>query len=394
MPNILFISHMYPTSYDKNYGKVIHEQALSLLKKGHHVKVICPVPYTLPLFKYINKKYEKYSSLSEKEIHDGIEVYYPKYLRLPKQLLLEKEHFRVHRSVKKVIKNIYKDFQFDLIHAHFGFPDAATSYLLAEEWNVPLCITIQSTDLDKTINKSEKMRDIITHTLKSADQVIVPSPRLKEELKNEVDVDGCFIGYGIDLKLVRNDEKLRSDIDFSSTLNIVSICRLLPTKGIDYTIHALKKIMHINSNIKFFVIGDGEEKEKLLQLSAHLGLSKKIEFLGALDHAEAMKYLKKADIFLLPSWQETFGLVYAEAMANNVLTIGCQGQGFDGIIEDEVNGLLTIPKDVDSIAEKVLFVLNNPKNAKVIASKGKETVESMFTFEKIADQIDDIYHTL
>ena len=394
MERILFLSHMYPTTLDKDYGKVIHEQALSLVRLGYEVKVICPVPHTFKMLKYVNKKYEKYISLPQKEIHEGIEVYYPRYWRLPKQILLETEFKRLYKPVKKIVEQELSEFSFDLIHAHFGYPDGKAAELLAEDYQVPFNITLQSTDLDKTIYKSQQMKKIIVENFQNANQVIVPSPRLKRKLELQTSVTASFIGYGIDLDSVRKENTDLKQPKFVDSFNIVSIGRLLSTKGFDYSILAMKEIVNKYPNVKLYVIGAGPEEEELKKLISENGLNDYIELLGGLEHSVAMEYLSVADIFLLPSWQETFGLVYAEAMANGVLTIGCEGQGFDGIIKDKENGLLVAPKSSQSIVDAIHFVLNNEAVAMEIAEKGKKTVESTLTFEKIAEQIGEIYQSL
>ena len=107
------------------------------------------------------------------------------------------------------------------------------------------------------------------------------------------------------------------------------------------------------------------------KLSSELGIQDKVEFLGQLPHDKVMEYMAICDIFSLPSWRESLGLVYLEAMLHGKPIIGCQGQGVDGLIKDRETGLITKPKDVESIIEVMDFLLSNPDKAIMIGEEAK-----------------------
>lgn len=388
---ILFLSHMYPSNYDSSYGKVIHEQALSLIKKGYKIKVISPVPYVPAILRRLSKKYQKRNSIPKKEIIEGVEVYYPRYVSFPKSLFFQYSGYLMFSGIKNTVKQLNKSFAFDIIHAHFTLPDAYAAMKLSKLFNIPLITTIQASDLDISFKKNEKIQMKIMESLKFSSEVITPTPRLNKQLKKELNINSKTVGYGIN--------PLKLDIDISQDLLskyqgkkiIVSVSRLIRTKGIDYNLNAIKELVKKDNSIIYLIIGNGPEKNSLMELASELGISNHIEFLGHLTSENTMKYIKLADIFSLPSWQETFGLVYLEAMGSKVPVVGCFDQGFDGIIIDRKNGYLAPMHDVNALVNIMDKILKKPEDIEDVVLNARNTVINEYTFKKIAGKLDEIY---
>lgn len=373
---------------DKAYGKVIHQQALSIMEKGNEVKVVSPIPFIPYWLKKRSSRFYNYYATKEIEFHDGIEVHYPKYLSIKRYpSLFSFSSLFMFNSVFEKVKKLKESFDFEIIHVHFGYPDAFVAMKLAKILNVKLIITYQSTDLDKTYPMSNTLKKKINKAFYESDKIISPSPRLSRKLSELMDLKSYHIGYGIDLEKVTVNNKF----NFKSNPTMISVSRLVESKGINYNIEAISILHKNNINVKYIVVGDGPEKEKLINLASRLGVSKYVIFTGSLSHEDAIKQIASADIFSLPSWQETFGLVYLEAMANYKPVIGCKGQGFDGIIIDRNNGFLAEPKSAESISNIVQFILGNNTDLERIVSSARQTVESTYTFEKIANKLSKLY---
>lgn len=391
---VLFISHMYPTSIDHSYGKVIHEQALSLINLGYEVKVICPIPYRLPFSKYVNPKKVNRHNIAFKEVHDSIEVYYPRYISFPKAFLFSQSGKLMYFGILKSVKKIKKNFEFDLIHAHFGMPDTYAANKLSKVVKKPVVSTLQATDLDITINRSESSKLKVYEALNMSKQVISPTPRLQKKLLDMFDIKSEVIGYGIDPQKVIVEKSPILTHKYKDKIVVLSVSRLIETKGLDYNIYAINKIRENYENIKYVIIGEGPEKENLERLVKSLDLEEYVDFLGELTSSETMKYIATSNIFSLPSWQETFGLVYVEAMANKKAVIGCEGQGFDGIILNKFNGFLAKPKNSNSIYEIIELIIENPSLLDEIGVNAQQTVINDFTFTSVARHIEKVYRNL
>lgn len=385
MAKILFISHMFPHQNNFSYGKVIYEQALSI-EDDHQIIIIAPVPYVPPFFKYFKKKYKIYHQIERENKLSNLKIYYPRYFSLGTFLFCYSGFF-MFLGIKKVIRKLHKKYHFDLIHAHFTHPDGYAAAKLSQALQLPLIITLQATDLNYTINKCPQK---LFYAFQNANKIISPTPILAKRLRERWGFESEIIGYGID-----KDKVLRGNLNkriekLPEKKVLLTVSRLLKSKGIEDAIKAIGALQKRYNNLLYIIIGDGEEKAHLINLVKKLNLQQQVIFLGWKSREIVMEYLRIADIFLLPSYRETFGLVYLEAMVHSVPVIGCQGQGLDGIIKNYENGFLANPQDFQSIISIIDFIFQNPLQAKEIAIKGKITADE-FTFPLLAHKLNQIY---
>ena len=162
---------------------------------------------------------------------------------------------------------------------------------------------------------------------------------------------------------------------------ILSVSHLIKTKGIDLNIKAIAKLKQKYPNIIYLIIGKGKEKKKLKELVSKLNLQDRVIFIGEVPHYKVMEYMAFCDILSLPSWNEGFGIVYLEAMAQGVPVIGCQVEGIEDFVEHGSTGLLVKPKDVDSLAQAIdFYILSNPDEARAIGERARKVVVENYTW--------------
>jgi len=373
---------MYPRRGRPNYGKVISEQAISL--NHHEIIVISPVPYTPFILSLFSKKYREYRKIPKEDVVKSIKVYYPRYIAPPGAKLFCLSGRLMYLGIKGLVKRLNKKHRFHLIHSHFAMPDGWAAARLAKKNGSKYINTIQATDLDITIKSCKKE---LQYALTNANRIISPTPALKAKLKAHLNLDAVVIGYGY-------NQVYHEFVAYNfsrKTLRIISISRLIKTKGIEDNLRAVKKLKDQGINLEYKIIGDGEEMENLKALAKELDIEDATIFLGWLNHHDAVEELTLSDIFILPSYRETFGLVYLEALAAGTIVIGAKGHGFDGIIKNQINGFLVRPMEPKDIANVIIYIIKNPLKAKRIAIRGKLTSKE-FTFEKIAKKIDNLYY--
>jgi glycosyltransferase involved in cell wall biosynthesis len=115
-----------------------------------------------------------------------------------------------------------------------------------------------------------------------------------------------------------------------------------------------------------------------------------VHFLGQLPHERVLALMGRAQLFALPSWNEAFGLVYTEAMAQGTPVIACRGEGPQDFIEDEVSGYLVPARDADALAGVIARALDDPGGAAAVGEAGRSVAREL-TWERNALAVDRVY---
>lgn len=389
--NVLVISHMYPSTSNMVMGIFVHKIVKKLIEKGCNVKVICPVPYVPYLLKDV-ARFKKFYTIPKQDIIDGVEVLYPRYIDFPKGLFLENSGYFMYWGIKKTIKELRKTFKFDIIHAHMAIPVGFSAMLLNKIYKVPLVVTIHGQDFQYTIQKNEACRRNEFKVLSFSDSIITVSNKLKNIVKSESFIDKVsVINNGINPEELDLDDNECKYIDSRILLSVAS---LIKTKGIDINLKAVSKLIKKYPDIKYYVIGGGEEEANLKNLAEELHIKDSVVFLGRLPHKEVMKYMGKSSIFVLPSWQEGFGIVYIEAMAHGKPVVAVRGEGIEDVIVHGENGFLVEPQDVDDVVKVLDFILENAEKAAEIGVNARKIVMNNYTWQRNAEKTIDIYKSL
>lgn len=156
---------------------------------------------------------------------------------------------------------------------------------------------------------------------------------------------------------------------------VVTVGRLHASKGHDVLIRAVHQLVSTGSDVILRIIGAGPERERLERLSAQLGLGGRVTFAGSLGEDEIVEELGGADVFALASHAEPLGVVYMEAMAMGLPTIGTAAGGVGEIITDGVDGLLTPPGDAGALAGAIGRLAADPGLCARLGAAARETVE-------------------
>ncbi|MDD4650435.1 MAG: glycosyltransferase, partial [Desulfoplanes sp.] len=143
---------------------------------------------------------------------------------------------------------------------------------------------------------------------------------------------------------------------YGKTPHIVTTCRLIKRKNVDAVLNALAELPH-HLPWKYTIIGDGPERSILEALVHARGLESRVTFTGRIPREETIRIMRGADIFVLISAKETLGIVYLEALAQGLLTIGARGTGIDGFIHHKDNGYLCPPGDVCTLTTQLTYIL-------------------------------------
>ena len=279
-----------------------------------------------------------------------------------------------------------------LIHAQTeAFAEVAS--VAAQVLGIPSVVTIHGVNTSHRYLGTTGQRAYFRRALRACDNVVLVGEPIREFFVEIAGADTNFTvihnGYSL-LPISR-----RTKILVNPKIHFVSVSNLHEGKGIDLTLAALVRLRASGiKNWTYTIVGDGDQRNALERLVDEYKLAPLVRFAGAVEHAAVSPYLSEADIFVLPSYREAFGVAYLEAMASGLLAIGVEGQGAAEFIRHGENGLLAKPKNSDDLADQLRFAIENPDVARSFAEAGKKTAEEDFTWPRHAKALHGLYRDL
>lgn len=358
-------------------GVVATELGKSLACRGHSVHVISTdMPFRLGEFQ---------AGLS---FHQVLTPTYPLF-REPQYML----------SLANRLVQVARESRLDIIHAHYAVPHATAGLLaqqvLAQTWDGPtpkLVATLHGTDIT-LVGNDPSYSEIVAYSIEQSDVVTAVSESLRDSTRQELGVtrDIQVIPNFLDCAVHRrqNVKELRARFcPDPSTKLLIHISNLRPVKRVDAVLEIFDRVRRQVPS-RLIIVGDGPELGTAYRLGRQLGISHLVDAVGAQE--EVLPLLSIADVFLLPSAQESFGLAALEAMACEVPVVASRVGGLPEVIEDGVTGFLHPPDDLDAMAASVVTLLRDPARRDAIARAARARVWERFCAERVVPMYEACY---
>jgi len=309
--------------------------------------------------------------------------------------------FIFNHFLEKQIATLDTIVGFDVVHIH-DWLTAPAGIASKHYLNTPLVATVHSTEL----GRAQGLRSPDSYMIDGlewwmtfeASRVILCSRSMTSEVcghfrlpaeKTKVipnAIDSSRYARNID----RNSVRRRYGIGPNEKM-VLFIGRLVPQKGVEYLIKAVPKIAHRQWGAKFIIAGDGWSKSYLEELSASLGYSDRIRFLGFVSDSELVELTMSADALVVPSVYEPFGIVALEGMAAGVPVVAASVGGLAEIVEHDRTGVLVYPENLESIAWGVNKVLSDSGYTDWITTNAKKKVQDVYSWETVAKRTSEVY---
>ncbi|MBR6162731.1 glycosyltransferase [bacterium] len=282
-----------------------------------------------------------------------------------------------------VFDKLPKDFNlknYDVLISHMP-SGALFSLRLTEKETIPYCISVHCSDIEVLSNPLYFLyfQQKLLCACKKADVISPRSFHLKTKIGKYINDKKIFPALsGVKEEEILSEDELREKIRAfknGEKLIITTVSGLIKRKNTDVILKALSKIKEFD--FEFRIIGEGKEKNKLINLTKKLNLEEKVKFLGKIPHSEVLEKLRESNIFVLLSQRETLGLSYLEATAKGNIVICTKDDGIDGLIENNKNGFSLEPAP-DKLAEKLIEVYNfdEEKIADLLINTRKTALEN------------------
>ena len=365
---------VYPT-YGGS-GIVGSELGRDLAERGHNVHFISSF---LPT---------RLTELNERiHFHEVEMMSYPLFEHQPYDLALATKMATVARAEK-----------LDLFHVHYAIPHSISAILARESIKqkryVPVITTLHGTDIT-LVGADRSYLPITRYGLQQSDGVTAVSKFLKQATIETFDFDEIEVipNFICPTHYTRTpDSPLRNELAPNGERLLVHVSNFRPVKRAADCVEILAKVRAAGQNARLVMVGDGPERSAVYYLAEQLGMTEHIEFVG--KQANIADYLGVADVFLLPSELESFGLAALEAQACEVPVIATRIGGIPEVINDSETGFLSDVGDVNKMCADTLRLLADENMRRSFGTRGRELAVQRYSTGQIIPQYIAFYEKI
>jgi len=388
-PKVLCLSRNYPNNVLTLLGLWV--EGLVRHSAGFcGIKVVSPVPYCPPL-PGLKNDYKRFRSIDRSRWTDGVEIFHPRFVVPPGHQLHGVESFTYYAAVVSLIEKLRRNFPFDLIHAHYSYPDGWVAAKLGKRFNVPVIITEQN-PWKPWMDDYALVRRQAVWAARQCTFHIAISEVVRQEIEK-------FTGESQKLRVIPDGIDgsvftLPRDLSKPRKKQILFVGVIRPVKGVDVLLKSLRLLVDRGRDERLVLVGDSfypayrREYERMQQLTRDLGLTDRVNFAGKKPINELVQYMQESAVLVLPSRKESLGMVLAEALACGTPVVATRCGGPEEIVTNRV-GVLVRPDDPDALAAGIELVIDRPEAYDPVSLR--EHALEKFSWTKIANQYADLY---
>jgi teichuronic acid biosynthesis glycosyltransferase TuaC len=388
---VLTISDLYPSRPSPANGIFVERQVHHLMPYCDLLDVVVPLRVWPPLRIWkqavrprrfsaaIRQWASQLASIPACEETEGVTIYHRRYVSPPRQAMHGTWGFFAYAFLLRSLRFLYKAKNFNLVHAHYAVP-SGTIGLLAKRWmRVPLVVSVHGSDLTYTVRQRPIGRFIVGWVLRNADAVLANSRWTAERIRTLGVPAGRIniVPYGADPPSV-----IPRGWNASGEIEVLTVAYLSERKGHAYVLRALSELVREGYRLRYIIVGSGDQEPRLRELAKSVGIQAIVHFEGYRRHEEVWGYMASCDMFVLPSWNEAFGVAYIEAMSLGKPVIGCAGEGGP----EDLRALgecieLVRPRDADSLKRAMRNLIDDPARRDTLAENGRRIVQANYTWQ-------------
>ena len=399
---VLVLSDLFPNPARPAFGIFVERQTFHLQRYSDNT-VVAPVrifPHAKLWKQFWNpqrfalewKQWRiELGRIPQQNTLNGIPVYYQRYTSPPRQVFHGVWGFFAYVFLVRKLRTLHRQRPFHLIHAHYASPSGVIA-LLARRWmRVPVVLSVHGSDVTYTALQNPLSAAIIRWVFRNVDAIIANSTwtarRIVSYGGSSDKVQIVHLGGDGPQGLARDSRPTAR-----AAICLLSVGYLERRKGHAYVLRAVRQLRDAGYALRYVIVGDGSQQQELEMLAKTLGISDIVSFEGYKSHSAVWSYFADCDIFVLPSWDEAFGLVYVEALSYGKPVVGCKGEGGPEELKALGDAIeLVNPRDVASIVQALQGLMDHPERRREMGEIGRQIVAKYFTWAGTAESTFRVY---
>ncbi len=394
-PRVAVVAEFYPSRRDPVLGVWAHRQALATRDAGAQLRVLVLhrlVPPRASLargpagarsFPQAARELADRVREPRRQLRDGLNVTYVPYVSPPRELAYASWGAWAAPALGLALRMLARSFPFELVHAHNAVPagDAVRRAGIAR----PLIVSVHGGDVFYTARRDAAGAQAVARGLRAAELVLANSHGIAELARTHGARDTRVVHLGSDLPSARRPAQ--GEARSAGPPTLVTVAHLIARKRHADVLRALAVLGERHPALRYAIIGDGPERVALEGLAARLGVADRVDFHGQLAPQEALERARRCTLFVMPSIDEAFGVVYVEAMAAGLPAIGCRGEPGPEEIAAAGDGFLLVPPgDIERLTQRIDELLSDAHRLREAGQRARATVAANFTWERCGEQ--------
>ena len=357
---VLMLSRSYPSDVFPNSGLWVERPTVLLNEReGYGVRVVSPQPYCPPLppLGPLNQ-YARFRGIAKREVRNGVEIIRPRFAAGPGHTASAFESRAYARAIGRALARLGSRFPFDLIHAHFIYPEGAAAHDLSRRYGVPFVITEHAPWTQERFEKFAVRRHSL-EAARAAREIMAVCESVRRSIHDwATDVASTsIVPVGVEDRMFRpigEGGYVEDQILYVGWLNY--------NKGVDVLLRAIALLRDRGEPGRLLLVGGSyfrgtrRDERELRSLAEELELGERVTFAGPKPQQEVARLMAESALLVLASRAEAFGTVLAEALACGTPVVSTRSGGPEDYVTPEVGRLVPVG-DSEALADALATVL-------------------------------------
>ena len=372
-PRILVLASTFPSAIQPIHGVFVKERVKAVAARGEFdMRVVSPTPWFPPLKMF--PRYYPLSQIPARDVVDGLQVIRPRYPLIPK--IGGYYHSRLMNwGIARSIARLRREFPFDLIDAHFVYPDGVVAAMLGERYRVPVVMTARGEDMAR-FPDLPVIGDAIRWGLKRATQMVALSEELAQRMRDQgADPQRVrVISNGVDTAkyhpVPRDDARRQLGVPLDRTV-IIAVGYLLEIKGFHLAVEALRTVRERHPDAMLVIVGGVarwglDYSAEIREASRRNGLEDHVRMVGARPPEELYLWYSTADLFTILSSREGSPNAPLEALSCGVPIVATPMGSLPQLLANQKLGVLLPERSAAAAARGLIDALEKPWDRQAI----------------------------
>ncbi len=389
--HVLVVAILFPSPGNPIPGNFVGQQVLALAERVERITVLSPTP----LMPHPLLTFGRFSAKAPLPDHyvlvpNRCEVFFPKYVKAPGNLLLSWTKSQWCRIVKKTVARFAASYPVSIIHAHTGSVSAWASVEAAKQYKIPCVVTYHGSEVHTVLAQRQQGWELCRDSFQAADLNLPVSRTLETILRSSIQPAGrCeTLLLGVDRR------RFSPALELAVEPQVLYVGRLEGAKGVYDLLEAWVSVLAHCPDAQLILIGEDRTSGSILSQIQALGINESVHLTGPLPSQQVAEMMRRSRLFCLASHNEGTPVCVMEALSCGLPVVATRVGGIPDVVEHGKTGLLVEKGDVKGVADALISLLRDPARCVQMGKEACAFADAHLDITRTADRLVALYREI